>query len=691
MKAHLTFLLALGAALGSLTGCSADDTVDASASTGDTSTSGTGTSTDATGSGTSTGTASGTGGGAACDPVETSAMVFDGVDDSVTMGLAPELGLAELTVEAWVHRTGRGKEANTGVGGLSLVPIAGKGRGENDDTTKNCNYAFGFAGDVLGADFEDNIDGGNHPIWGTRPIPYDEWHHVAVTYDGATWRLFVDGELDAESAADATPRADSIQHFGIGAAFDSTGAPAGAFEGAIDEVRVWDHARTEAEIAGARFTALTQGPGLVGRWALDEADGGAIDSVGDLDGTVAGATFFSPGASLDLGAPPVVDGVLPEDDAVVAGASVELEVDLADPDGDAVEVTFHVREIVDEDDFTIVVLPDTQNYTNSAARNKYFYDQTDWIMENRKTFNIVAVIHNGDIVNNEPVISQWTVADKAMTTLETADVDIPDGLPYGVCVGNHDQDPNGTFGSTSNFNTYFGVDRFIGRAYYGGHYGSTNDENWITFNAGGRDFVVVNLQYDQAGDGPAAVNQWARSIFEQHPDAFGIVNSHSIVFPNDAGDAVFSAQGRRIYDTMKDVPNVHLMTNGHHGGRQARRTDTFEGHTIQSMFADYQFDANGGGGYLRIWEMSPKNNELTVRSYSPSEDKYLTGDASEFTLPVDLSGAGGAFQDLATAIGTAKVTATFDGLQPGKTYEWYATLDDCTGPIATSVQRFTTE
>jgi molybdenum cofactor biosynthesis protein MoaC len=36
------------------------------------------------------------------------------------------------------------------VGGLQLVPIAGKGRGEADGSTKDCNYTFGFWGDVLG-------------------------------------------------------------------------------------------------------------------------------------------------------------------------------------------------------------------------------------------------------------------------------------------------------------------------------------------------------------------------------------------------------------------------------------------------------------------------------------------------------------------------------------------------------------
>jgi hypothetical protein len=175
--------------------------------------------------------------------IDTSALAFDGVDDGVSMGVAPELGLKKLTIEAWVRRDGAGEPGGTGVGRLKLVPIAGKGRGESDGTTLDCNYSFGFIGDTLGADFEDLATGENHPVVGTRKIPMGEWHHVAASYDGTTWRLYVDAMLDAELVVNETPRFDSTQHFGIGTSFDSKGVAAGHLQGAVDEVRVWDHAK----------------------------------------------------------------------------------------------------------------------------------------------------------------------------------------------------------------------------------------------------------------------------------------------------------------------------------------------------------------------------------------------------------------------------------------------------------------
>ncbi len=618
-------------------------------------------------------------------PSVSGSIAFDGTAAQVSMGVAPDLGLATFTVEAWVRRDGPGKTAGTGTGGLKLVPIAGKGRGEGDGSNVNCNYAFGFWGDVLGADFEDMATGGNHPITGKTAVPPGEWHHVAATYDGTTWRLYLDGRLDAKRQVNATPRRDSIQYFGVGTTYNSKGVAAGFLDGAVDELRVWNHARTRAEIAGSMYQTLTSGDGLVGRWSFDAGDG-ATDTLGADDGTIDGAQLIDDGAVLDHGAPPKATAPLPDDGAMVAAGDVDLDVAVADPEDDPMMVTFHVRELGAGDDFTIVVLPDTQVYTiQGKGFEHFYYDQTRWVRNHRKDYNIVAVIHNGDIVNNgDSKPYQWTVADKAMSKLETPEDDLPDGVPYGLSVGNHDQTPNGTPDNTLSFNKYFGVDRFAGRAYYGGHYKKDNDENWVTFSAGGLDFVLVSLQYNLDPD--PAVQAWARSIFDMYPRSFGILNSHYIL----THTGTFGVQGKAIYNALRDAENVQLMTCGHIGA-EARRTDVYKGHAIHSMLADYQFETGGGSAKMRIWEFSPKANELTVRTYSPSLDKWYTGKNSEFTLPVDLSGAGGSFDDTPTVTPTGgHAVTTLSGLEAGKTYEWYATVEDCSHATQTPVQRFTT-
>jgi hypothetical protein len=311
-------------------------------------------------------------------------------------------------------------------------------------------------------------------------------------------------------------------------------------------------------------------------------------------------------------------------------------------------------------------------------------------VDNAEAYNIVAVIHIGDITDRANQNYQWTIADRAMTTLEGEIRGWTDGIPYGVAIGNHDEDPNSSPDGTTQYNQWFGIARFEGRAYYGGHYGSNNDESWYTFSAGGLDFVVVNLKFNAAPD--PAVLTWARRVFEAHPESFGILNSHYLI----GGSANFGPQGQKIYDELRDVKNVQLMTCGHVSA-ESRRTDTFEGHPITTMLADYQGRANGGGGTMRIWEFSPANNELTVRSYSPTQDLWETDENSEFTVPIDISGSGGAFTPIDTLTldrgGTMSATASLPlgGLERGVIYEWYATASDCHHSVKSSVQRFTAQ
>jgi hypothetical protein len=617
--------------------------------------------------------------------VDKSSLVFDGVDDYVTMGVAPTLGLDKFTVEAWVYREGAGVPASTGVGGLSVVPIAGKGRGENDGSNVDCNYTFGFAGSLLAADFEDKATGANHPVQGKTAVSQKQWHHVAVTYDGNAWKLYLDGKLDGEAVANATPRSDSIQHFAIGTTLDSKGVAAGFFRGRIDEVRVWSRARSAAELEGGMFKRVFTGDGLVSRWALDAKDTGAPDSVGKNDGTLTGGlNFVSEGAILDLGTAPSFTTITPNADAVATGTSTVLKVSVTDPDSDKFIARFHVRDLGLQDDFTLVVLPDTQYYTSTT--NRLFDDQTDWIMKNRAAYNIVGVIHNGDIVDTGSNDAQWAIADAAMKLLEVKSTDLPHGMPYGTCAGNHDQAPFNTVGATTKYNQYFGPKRFAGRDYFGGTFAPGKaDENWVRFDAGGREIVVVNLQFStKAREAP--VMEWTRKVFADHPNALGIVNSHHIL----GATADFSTVGRSIYDGVKSVDNVQLLTCGHVGGESRRTDKTPEGNVIHSMLADYQFRERGGGGSLRIWEFSPANNELTVRTYSPVDKKFETDGDSEFTLKLDLEKPAGPFNEVASVdpATVGEISTTVSGLLPNHTYEWYVTVDDCVHVASTAPRRF---
>ena len=216
----------------------------------------------------------------------------------VKLGAAPGLGAATFTIETWLKREAAGVATNTGSGGVVAIPLVTKGMAETEGGTVDMNYFLGIrqADSVLVADFEDTATGLNHPVAGVTPIPADGvWHHAAATYDGTTWRLYLDGALQTQLVVGAfTPRFDSIQHAALGSALNSTGGigsqTQGFFGGTLDEVRIWNVARSGAQILAAKNLEIPSAPGLLGRWGFNDLCGATLDSSGNgQHGTVSGA------------------------------------------------------------------------------------------------------------------------------------------------------------------------------------------------------------------------------------------------------------------------------------------------------------------------------------------------------------------------------------------------------------------
>ena len=280
--------------------------------------------------------------------------------------------------------------------------------------------------------------------------------------------------------------------------------------------------------------------------------------------------------------------------------------------------------------FTVVVMPDTQFYACdcSGGTHETFQAQTAWIAEQRAALDVRYVAHLGDCVQNgDAVEAEWTWADAAMSSLEDpVTTGESEGIPYGIAVGNHDQspfgDPNGT---TTFYNQTFGSDRFEARSYYGGHCGDNNDNHYSTFQAGGMDFLVIDLEYDEAAD--ATVLAWALDLLQTHPDHRAIVVGHYLI----DGSGAHSAQGAATYAALAGEPNLFLMLGGHYAG-EARRSDETEVGTVHTLLADYQSRSNGGDGWLRGMTFVPDEDRIDVWTWSPTLGEFETDDDSMFSL-----------------------------------------------------------
>jgi hypothetical protein len=266
------------------------------------------------------------------------ALELNGSSQYVTMGAAPSLGAAQFTLETWFKWTGGGAATSTGSGGITAIPLVTKGRAEAEGSNVDMNYFLGINGGKLAADFEEGATGAspglNHPITGATTITTGSWHHAAATYDGTTWRLYLDGVLDAKLAVGQPPRSDSIQHAALGTAMTSTGVAGGFFAGDLDEARIWNSARTGAQIRGSRDSAVATATGLVGRFGMDEGFGTTVsNSAGAPNGTAVGGPTWIAGYGFpqDTAAPAAPAGLAAtgSDGSASLTWSVNAEADLA--------------------------------------------------------------------------------------------------------------------------------------------------------------------------------------------------------------------------------------------------------------------------------------------------------------------------------------------------------------------------
>ena len=285
----------------------------------------------------------------------------------------------------------------------------------------------------------------------------------------------------------------------------------------------------------------------------------------------------------------------------------------------------------DVEPFSIVILPDTQHYSDSASRIQHFHNQTQWIVDNRAAENIVFVSHLGDIVENGGSTTEWGRADAAMDRL---DAGAPD-LPYGMVLGNHDTNPTSNPNASADLyvNT-FGPSRYAGRSWYGGS-GPDQRNHWQTFSAGERDFLHFSLEYQAASPtnaDNADVVSWAQNVIDAHPGWPTIVSTHQYLL----SEGTRSSHGTRIFNALVNQnPQVFLVVNGHTLGEAHRTVQNAAGHDVIEMLADYQGYPNGGDGWLRMLTFDVGAGEILASTYSPSLDQYETDANSQFVLSVD--------------------------------------------------------
>ena len=276
----------------------------------------------------------------------------------------------------------------------------------------------------------------------------------------------------------------------------------------------------------------------------------------------------------------------------------------------------------DNENFTIIVLPDTQYY--SELYPSIFANQTQWIIENIESMNIVFVSHLGDIVDHWWVPEEFENANTSLSKLD-------DNIPYGVLPGNHDgAEPGGDF---YYYNEYFGFERYQNESWYGGAFQNINTNNYQIFSAAGNDYLIFHLQNNPSNE----VLTWAGNVINNYPNLRVIVSTHYYIEWSLTG-VPRSDVGDRIWEKLvkPHADQIFLVLCGH-VEMEGVTTDLVGEHQVIQMVSDYQDRSRGGNGFLRILTFSPINDKIYVKTYSPYLNRFETGLNSEFSLDYDMT------------------------------------------------------
>lgn len=371
------------------------------------------------------------------------------------------------------------------------------------------------------------------------------------------------------------------------------------------------------------------------------------------------ATSF--GVIVDIAAPDEPVLISPAHGATNVDPAAPLVARVSSPNGGDITARASIRPASGEG-FTIIVLPDTQHYSESFPG--IFTAQTQWIVAQKSARNIVFVTHEGDIVENYNNTTEWQRANTSMSILDGV-------VPYGMAPGNHDQ-------PSTLYNQFFPFTRYLPYPWYGGHYGSLNDNNFQLFSGGGIDFVAVHLEFCPS----TAIIAWAKSVFDSFPDRIGMMTTHGYLNESAQRTVHGCTNTQPLWDNLGAItPNLHFMLSGHVHD-ESRRTDIANGHPVFQMLADYQARASGGEGWLRILRFVPSEDKVYVQTYSPWLDRYETDANSEFSLDFVMSSP---FAVSAPTVVPSGSSASFaaNGLQAGKKYEWKVTATNAQGRTRT--------
>ena len=186
------------------------------------------------------------------------ALDFDGTEEYVAADGVCDYITSTFTIETWFN-------ADDVVGSQMIWAINENAKGENilvlglSDSNIQVWHWNGSSNTAL--------------LTGSSTISAGQWYHVALTISGGTVNVFLNGVSEATASKSVTVNNDDW--FSLGQEWDT--APSDFYDGKLDEVRVWNDVRTEAEIRSNMCKTLAGNEdGLVAYYKMTDGSGTSL-------------------------------------------------------------------------------------------------------------------------------------------------------------------------------------------------------------------------------------------------------------------------------------------------------------------------------------------------------------------------------------------------------------------------------
>lgn len=296
--------------------------------------------------------------------------------------------------------------------------------------------------------------------------------------------------------------------------------------------------------------------------------------------------------------------------------------------------------------FSIIILPDPQNYSKFDTNQPIFELMTAWVASQIDSLNIKAVICTGDLVEqnnilnpdnvngNQTGLEQWKSVSKAFERLDNK-------VPYIISLGNHDYGYKNAENRETFYQDFFPIERNnTWRSslveVYPNQPGGLSLENAafeFDFPNWGKT-LILTTEFAPRDE----VLNWAKKLseskkYKEHRIIFlthSYLRSDGSLITKENYNVTPANYGKDIWEKLiYPSLNISMVICGHYaliGGYEVnvgrRISKNISGKKVFQMMFNAQtvgggWHGNGGDGWLRILEFFPDGKTMKVRTYSP--------------------------------------------------------------------------